>query len=104
MVLARGQSPVNVSIATVGTIQAEMPIVFQIIVTSPGGTPNGWLSITEGTKVWGRVLLDNHGKAALAIGIGLPRGTHTIAAYYDGNAAFASGASTTTFTLFPAQF
>jgi hypothetical protein len=102
---ATGQSSVRVSIAPVGSpLYGDMPIVFQIIVTSAGGIPDGWVSILEGTTVLGRVQLDSHGKAALARGIGLPLGTHTLAAYYDGNARFAAGASTTTFTLTRAPF
>jgi hypothetical protein len=99
-VRAAGQSSVRVSIAPVGSpLYADMPIVFQVIVTSAGGTPDGWVSILNGTTVLGRIQLDSHGKAALARGIGLPLGTYTLAAYYDGNARFAAGASTTTFTL-----
>jgi hypothetical protein len=54
--------------------------------------------------VWGRIQLDRTGKAALAIGIGLSRGTHTITATYEGSDRFASGSASTTFTLVPAQF
>jgi hypothetical protein len=98
-----GQSAVQVRVAPVGTVfYADMSLVLQVVVTSAGGTPSGWVTFLEGTKSWGRILLDNHGKGVLAIGIGLPQGTHTIAAYYDGNASFASGGAITSFTLVPA--
>jgi hypothetical protein len=98
--LPPGQSPVEVHVAPVGSVlYANFPLVLQVVVTSPGGTPSGWVTFMEGTRTWGRIQLDSHGKGALAIGIGLPLGTHYIAAYYDGNAHFASGGALTGFTL-----
>jgi hypothetical protein len=99
-----GKAPVRVSIATVGTINSDQSILFQIVVTSSAGTPNGWVAIEEGSHVWGRVQLDIHGKAALAIGTGMSRGTHTVTAVYEGTAVFDSGTASTTFNLVPAQF
>jgi hypothetical protein len=99
-----GKPAVQVSIATVGKINSDQSILFQVVVTSYAGTPGGWVDITEGSKVWGRIQLDGHGKAALAIGTGMSRGTHTVTATYEGSARFASGSSSTTFTLVPAQF
>lgn len=98
--LPAGQSAVQVHVAPVGTVlYANFSLVLQVVVTSAGGTPTGWVTFLEGTHSWGRIQLDNHGKGVLAIGIGLPLGTHVIAAYYDGNASFASGGAITAFTL-----
>jgi hypothetical protein len=97
---APGKASVQVTLTNVGNVSAaDHSIMFLVAVKSSSGTPLGLVTIRDGSKVLGQIDLDGRGQTALARGIGLPAGRHTITATYEGNARFAAGSASLALSL-----
>jgi hypothetical protein len=69
-----------VSIEDLGNIRtADMSLVFEISVR---GASSGSVSIFDGGKELGQLDVDRSGQAALAIGVGLSAGRHSLTVNY----------------------
>ena len=74
------------------SVLAGQTISFQAAVTSPGQTPYGTVSFLDGKTPLGAVTLDDNSLAVFDTAL-LSPGTHSVTAYYLGNANFVSGTS-----------
>jgi hypothetical protein len=99
-VAAPGKAAVQVSLTDVGNVTAaNRPLVFLVNVKSSSGTPRGLVLLKDGATVLGEYDLDSNGAVAIARGIGLPAGRHTITASYEGDANFAAGSAALSLSL-----
>lgn len=75
--------------ATPTTLLAGQTVSFTATVTSPGQTPYGSVSFLDGTTPFGSMVLDSNSSAVIDTAL-LSPGTHSVTAYFLGNADFAS--------------
>jgi hypothetical protein len=95
-----GRSPVQVTLENLGDVtRADRSLVFLVRVTAASGTPGGLVILKDGSQVLGEIDLDRSGTAALARGIGLPPGRHTITATFEGSASYAAGSASLSLSL-----
>src|SRR6185437_13867997 len=92
-VLLAAQLPVMIAVTSnLNPANSSDDVQFTATVIATGGTPTGPIEILDGTADLGIAQLSN-GSATIDVGAHLGSGTHSITAFYQGDANFQAGSS-----------